>query len=264
MLTLKLLLVPIFLLIVSLAGRRWGAQVAGWLAGLPVVAGPILYILAVEQGSGFASDAASAALAAIFASISFSLAYSYCSRSFRWPVALLVGLAAWFAAAWLLSMSPPSVLASTLIALVTLLLAPYAFPKVNGAGASRRIGRVELALRMLAGAALTVAVTVFANSVGPRWSGLLAVFPVLGIVLAVFSHRAQGAAFAAALLRAMATGLYSFLAFCLALAVLLPRLNILVAFASAVVASIAVQAATTRHLNPLSSGRPVAAAHVER
>ena len=50
MLALKLLLVPCFLLLVSLAGRRWGAHVVGWLAGLPVVAGPILYFLALEQG----------------------------------------------------------------------------------------------------------------------------------------------------------------------------------------------------------------------
>ncbi len=41
MLALKLTLVPLFLLVVSMWGKWWGPSIAGWLAGLPVVAGPI-------------------------------------------------------------------------------------------------------------------------------------------------------------------------------------------------------------------------------
>jgi hypothetical protein len=101
---------------------------------------------------------------------------------------------------------------------------------------------------MLAGATLTVAVTFLASFIGPAWSGLLAVFPVLGIVLAVFSHRAHGASFAAALLRAMATGLYSFFVFCLVLAVALPHLGISGSFATALAMSLVVQTLTGQHL----------------
>jgi hypothetical protein len=35
----KLTLVPFFILALSLAGRRWGTAVSGWLVALPVVAG---------------------------------------------------------------------------------------------------------------------------------------------------------------------------------------------------------------------------------
>ena len=256
---LKLLLVPCFLLLVSLAGRRWGAHVAGWLAELPVVAGPILYFLALEQGPQFASRAASAALAAILASVSFSVVYSHFCHLFRWPLTLLVSLGAWFAAALLLSMSPSSVLTSIPIALATLLLAPHAFPKTVSAGIGRHIGRIELGLRMLAGATLTVAVTFLASFIGPAWSGLLAVFPVLGIVLAVFSHRAHGASFAIALLRAMATGLYSFFVFCLVLAVALPHVGISGSFAIALTMSLAVQTLTGQYLTDRSRRSPTAA-----
>jgi hypothetical protein len=44
MLALKLLLVPMFLALVSMAGKRWGPAIAGWLAGFPIVAGPILWL----------------------------------------------------------------------------------------------------------------------------------------------------------------------------------------------------------------------------
>jgi hypothetical protein len=76
--------------------------------------------------------------------------------------------------------------------------------------------------------------------------------------------RGEGAHFSAALLRAMAVGLYSFLAFCFVLAVVLEHADVQVAFAVAAMASLAVQAATKRHLTPPSSGLPAAAAHVER
>ena len=44
MILLKLLLVPLLLAAVTLAGRRWGQSVAGWLGSFPIVAGPILLI----------------------------------------------------------------------------------------------------------------------------------------------------------------------------------------------------------------------------
>jgi hypothetical protein len=117
---------------------------------------------------------------------------------------------------------------------------------------------------MAAGAVLTVAVTVASSTVGSSWSGLFAVFPVLGIVLAVFSHRTHGSAFVAALLRAMATGLYSFAAFCFVLSVALAHVGIAAAFFLAAALAVAVQVATKRHLTLPSSGLPTAAAHVKR
>jgi hypothetical protein len=54
----KLALVPFFILALSLAGRRWGTAVSGWLVALPVVAGPIVFFIGMEQGEAFAAGAA--------------------------------------------------------------------------------------------------------------------------------------------------------------------------------------------------------------
>jgi hypothetical protein len=55
---LKLILTPILIGSASLAGRKWGAALGGWLVGLPLTSGPIALFLALEQGTAFASRAA--------------------------------------------------------------------------------------------------------------------------------------------------------------------------------------------------------------
>lgn len=116
MLALKLTLVPLFLLLVSIAGRRWGPSIAGWLAGLPVVACPILFLVAVERGPAFGAHAALLSLSAIAASEAFSFAYAWTCRRHRWPLALAAGLAAWAAAASALARLPATPPAATAVA----------------------------------------------------------------------------------------------------------------------------------------------------
>lgn len=150
MLALRLLLVPAFLALLTLAGRLFGPGIAGWLAG------PILLVLALENGGA------------------------------------------------------------------------------------------ELLLRMVAGALLTLAVAAAAARIGGTWSGLFALFPVLGSVLAVFSHRNSGAGHAAVLLQGMARGLLSLVAFCATAAWLLPTRPLAMAFGAAVAAGLVAQLATMR------------------
>ncbi|WP_027925226.1 hypothetical protein [Pseudomonas sp. URMO17WK12:I12] len=247
MLMLKLLVIPGFLLLISLAGKRWGPSVAGWLSGLPVVVGPILFFLAIEQGEVFAAQSATAALSAMFAMIAFCVTYAQVAQHANWPLALLVSLSVWALAAVILSLIPPSLVFSVIAAATALLAAPYLFPKVKPLVSGPAPKSDKLLLRMMAGALLTLAVTLLASTVGERWSGLLAVFPVLGSVMAVFSQQTRGPAFTAALLRATATGMYSFAAFCLVLALALPHMG-LSAFALSVAVSVAMLGVTRQLL----------------
>lgn len=247
MLMLKLLVIPGFLLLISLAGKRWGPSVAGWLSGLPVVVGPILFFLAIEQGEAFAAQSAMAALSAMFAMIAFCVTYAQVAQRTGWPLALTTSLLVWATAAVLLSLIPPSLPLSVIAAATALLAAPHLFPSVQPILSGPAPKSDKLLLRMIAGALLTLAVTLLANTVGDRWSGLLAVFPVLGSVMAVFSQQTRGPAFTAALLRATATGMYSFSAFCLVLTLALPALG-MNAFVLGVAVSVAMLGVTKRLL----------------
>lgn len=99
LLVLKLVLVPAFLAALTVAARVWGPSVAGWLAGLPVVAGPIVLLLALERGSSFAAQASAASIAAIAASEAFNFAYAWTCRRCAWPLALVVGMVGWIGVA---------------------------------------------------------------------------------------------------------------------------------------------------------------------
>jgi hypothetical protein len=243
-LALKLLLVPVFLLLLSVVARRWGPSLGGWLAGLPFVAGPTLFFIAMEQGADFGA----AALLAVSAVVCFNLVYAHAAQHLRWPFALAVAVLAWAAGISCLSLLPAIPSFALLSALATLLVAPRLFPNIAVAKARHVMSNFEVVCRMLAGALVTVTVTWAAGIVGEVWSGLFAVYPTLGTVLAVFSHRSHGGAYVAALFRAMMTGMYSFVAFCFALAVALPQLGIAWSFIVAVVLSLTVQLCSVRYL----------------
>nr|WP_322003736.1 hypothetical protein [Paraburkholderia tropica] len=246
MLALKLTLVPLFLLFVSLSGKRWGPKVAGWLAGLPVVAGPILWLLTMEHGAAFGARAATLSLYAILASESFNFAYAWTCRARSWPLALGAGLVAWFAAACVLAQLPVSWPWALGAALAATLFGQTFLPRSEVVAAGAPLTRTDLATRMAAGAALTLAVTTLSSRLGAAWSGLFAVFPLLGSVLAVSSHRAHGAAFVIALLRGMVLGRFGFAAFCLTLTLGLARQPTALAFAEAVLIAMLVQVTSAR------------------
>jgi hypothetical protein len=249
MLILKLTIVPFFLMVISLVGKRFGPATAGWVAGLPVIVGPILWLLALEQGTTFAANAAHFTLASVFTVIAFGVAYARAATRYGWGVSLIAGLSAWFLAALLVSRLPLSLGVAGALALVTLLIAPMCYPPVTTTATRLPLPAIELVIRMLMGATLMVAVTVSAAIVGPTWSGIAALAPVLTPVLAVFIHRSAkpnevGGAHAISLLSNLARGLYSLAVFCFVVAWQLEALGVLRGFSLALVAAILVQTAT--------------------
>jgi uncharacterized membrane protein (GlpM family) len=110
----------------------------------------------------------------------------------------------------------------------------------------RALPLANLVARMVGGAVLTLLVTWWAGHLGTAWSGLIAVFPLLGTVLAISTHMRDGPEYTALLLRGMATGMYAFCAFCLTLTATLGRVPLGAAFGAAIVAGLAAQVLTRR------------------
>jgi hypothetical protein len=210
-LLLKLTLAPALVAGVTLAGRRWGARVAGVLAALPVVAGPILFFVALDEGRGFAARAAMGTLAGLLATIAFCLAHAWAAERLSWPLTLAIGGGAVVAGLLVVGKLELGGGAAIVVALAILTLALRLMPRPSPAEAVARPRWWDLPLRMLATAGLVVAVTTSARLLGARWTGLLTPFPVATSVLAVFAHAQTGSS--ARLLRGLMTGLYGFIAF---------------------------------------------------
>jgi hypothetical protein len=143
-----------------------------------------------------------------------------------WLLALSIGLSAYLVVGMLLVLSAPPFALIGVLVVVTIVLAPYIFPRTTQPIRPAASSRVELCVRMVAAGVMTVCVTHLSPVLGPKFSGLFAVFPVMGIVLAAFSHRASGNMFTIHLLRGMVSGFYSFTAFCLTVTLSLPALGI--------------------------------------
>ena len=241
LLALKLTIVPLLIAAITFAGHRWGPAVSGWLAGLPVVAGPMLYFIAVENGPAFAATAAVGTLAGVAGAVAFTVVYAWVATRVAWPTSFGCGLVAYFSVVALLNLLAPSLALAALVSAGSLLAGPHLFPRTSATAAIVVSSYAEVACRMLAGAALVVLVTHFAANLGPDLTGLFAVFPVITSVLAVFSHRLSGYECTVALLRGVLFGLIALAAFCLALALLMPRWGIGLSLVNAVICALLVQ-----------------------
>lgn len=239
----KLLLAPLCVVAVSLAGRKWGVAVAGILGGLPVVAGPILVVLTLVHGRQFGAEAAAGTLLGLAALTLFVVVYGRASERVGPLPSLLAGWVAFLIGVAFLQLLdvPPGaslVLVAAGFALgLALLPAPTPMPAALTTPPSW-----DLPARAFAALTLVIAITAASGALGPSLSGLLAPFPVITSVLAVFTHAHGGHSQVRVLLRNFLVGFYGFAAFCFVLAISLDSLGGPAAFSAALAAAVATQA----------------------
>jgi len=240
LLLLKLIVAPGLVAAVTLAVRRWGPAVGGWLSGLPTVAGPVLVFFAVEQGTAFAARASHATLAGLIGTVVFTTVYALASPRMPWAPCLVMGWLALGATAAMLYVIEPSLVLS----LVTLFVATVAgrrlLPRVAPPAGPAAAPPGDLALRLAATATLVVVLTTVADRLGPLLSGLINAFPVLTTVITAFTHAQRGSAATIAFVDSFLQAIIGFGAFCFALALTVDRLGLAAGLACALAAQFAV------------------------
>jgi hypothetical protein len=237
-----LLLTPALIAAASLAGRRWGPAIGGWLVGLPLTSAPVALFLALDHGAGFARAAAAGSLAGALAEVAFCFAYGRLARH-GWPFAFAAACVAFAAAAAVLQRLVPTPAALGVGVVLTLALTLWLMPPAPGARPAAAPPRWDIPARMVITTALVVVITGAAVTLGPRLSGILATFPVYAAILTIFAHR-TGAAPAVQVLRGLLLGLLAFAGFFVVLGAVIERFGIAVAFALATAAALAIQAAS--------------------
>jgi hypothetical protein len=241
---LKLLLAPLLILLATLAGRRWGPAMGGWLAGLPLTSGPVSLILALEHGPEFAGRAALGTLFGLISLAAFCLAYAIAARKLSWSASLGAALAAFGIST--LAFEGVKLPLGLAFALVCAVLAAVGAVMAGGGPPrpARRLVAGDLAVRMALAALLVLVLTAVAGALGPALAGSLSPIPIFGALLAVFAHRDQGGAAAAQLLRGMVLGSFGFAAFLLTVGGLLDRLAIAPTYALASAGALGIHGVT--------------------
>jgi hypothetical protein len=242
LLAVKLLLAPSFVVGASLVARRFGPRVGGLIAGLPVVAGPILLAYALAHGRAFAATAAAGTLLGLVSLIAFVVVYGRLAGRLFWGASMLAGWLAFAIATVVFSALPLPLGAALGLAAVALLLGLASLPRP---AADLRLHATppawDLPVRAVCALALVLGLTAVASWLGPQLSGLLAPFPIIATVLATFTHAQRGTDELLRLLRGLVSGFGAFALFCFTLALSLHRLDIAAAFALATAVALLTQ-----------------------
>jgi hypothetical protein len=227
----------------TLAGRRWGPTVTGWIGGMPLASGPLTYFLAVEQGAAFGAASATATIAGLIAVAAFAVAFIRLSKLGPWPLATVAALLVYLVVAAGLVAVPLPPLAAFAAAGASLIGALFLIGRPVPSVAPRPAPAWDIPARASVATALVVGLSAAASALGPRVVGLIAPFPVYASIMASFAHALEGPASSMRLLRGVLVGAFGFACFYLALALLLTH-GIATAFLIATVSAVTVQSAS--------------------
>jgi hypothetical protein len=248
LLLLKLTLTPLLVGGATLAARRWGPAIGGWIVSLPLTSGPILFFLALDHGPAFAAEATTGTLLGLGAICGYCVGHLIASR--HGPVQALAAASAAFV---LVAVAVQPITGAPFILLAALVVASIAgvlrlLPDSAGARVTREHPAWDLPARVVVGTALVVGLTAIAPYLGAVTSGLVATFPVYVSVLAVFEHLHAGRLAALGVLRGLLVGLFGTVAFYVVLHALLVPAGIAVAFGAAVAVTLAIGALALRRV----------------
>jgi hypothetical protein len=210
MLLLKLTLAPLLVAAATVMARIWGPRVGGLLMGLPLTTGPIFLLLTIDEGPHFGAGATVGILFGLVGLAAFAVAYATACARVGWIASLAVATIAFFALSAGTRNLGRSVVVAGLAAWLAQVLALMLMRKPALGIPRARPPWWDLWIRMLAVAALTLAITSVAAKLGPMLSGIVGTYPMAITVVIAFTHCQYGRDAAVIMLRGCALSWLSF------------------------------------------------------
>lgn len=244
-LALKLILAPIIIGTASLAGRRWGPAVSGWIVGLPLTSGPVIFFLVISHDIPFAANAIRGTLSGGFSLIAFCLVHAWLAKKFAWRVATLGSLSTFALLTLMLEDLTLSLFPLFVFVSLTISLGVWLMPKQQAEQvATSTLNQWDIPARILVGTSFILFVTGIAPIIGSKLTGLLTTFPLFAGILTIFAQRQQGADGAIHVLRGLTFGLFAFAGFYLVLGSLIEQTSLAVSFGLATLTALMIQGTT--------------------
>jgi hypothetical protein len=233
MIVFKLLLTPLFIGLIGLADRRWGARVGGWLVGLPLTSAPVTLFIALELGTTFASHMAMGILMGLISQAVFCLTYAWLSFRVNWLGSWLIGWGAFSASTFAFEQVSAPLPLVFLGVISSLVLVLFLWPQSGGRGGSSQTPAWALLGRMGIATSFVLLLTSTADLLGPHLSGLLSPLPIFATVFAVFAHKLQGGRPARQILHGVVVSSFACAVFFLLVAEYIEQWSIVATFSGA-------------------------------
>ncbi len=184
------------------SGPFWGALITS----LPVSIGPIYVVMAIDAPAQFISHGLLSSLATNVSTICFLVAAALAATRVGLAGTVMLAILTWMAATALIHQIAWSALYASLlnVAALVIALAILRFWVRTGTAAPAPRRWFDLPLRALLVGSLTVIVAMTSEALGPKYSGILAITPIVFIsTTIVLLKRLGGPATAATLSRAV-------------------------------------------------------------
>jgi hypothetical protein len=215
---LRMAITAAFVVTASVITERSGPVIGALVATLPISAGPSYVFLALDHDAAFIAEGALASLPVNAATIFLGLTYVLLAQRHGAIVSALASIALWFALASIIRLFHWPLVAGLVANAVTFsicipLLARYRHVRMPPV--TRRW--YDIPLRASLVATLVATVVTLSSSVGPKISGMIALFPIVFTSMMLILHPRIGGPPTAAVI---ANGAWGLMGFGLAVAVL--------------------------------------------
>ena len=217
-LALRMAVAAAFVVLASVITERSGPVIGALVATLPVSAGPSYFFLAIDHDDFFIAQGALASLPMNAATILMCLVFVHLAQRRGLVVSLAAGIAIWFAFATLARVFDWTLAGGIVLNIVALGVCLPLVQRFRHARMPLITRRwYDIPLRAALVATLVAVVVTLSSTVGPRVSGVIALFPaVFTSLILILMPRIGGPATAAVL----ANGQWGLIGFGMAIVVL--------------------------------------------
>lgn len=181
------------MLIVTWLQARTSANAGGRFMGWPLVTGPIIFIIFLQEGSDFAAKTAHGALLGQMSLIAFAWSYALVALRAPWYFAIAFATVVFIGTVYLISLiAIPLWLTFALLATALYLVNRF-WPKYQPITTPLSSPRWELWLRIALVIALVFTLSEFSQTLGPGLTGGFSTYPVIATIMGTFNHKRFGA-----------------------------------------------------------------------
>lgn len=193
LLALKIFLSPLLMLIVTRLQARSSAGAGGRFMGWPLVTGPIIFIIFLQEGATFAAKTAHGALLGQISLIAFAWSYALVALRAPWYLSIATATVTFIGSVYLVSLIHIPLWLTFNLLVVALFLVNKFWPTYQPITTPLSSPRWELYLRIGLVIALVFALSEFSQTLGPSLTGGFSTYPVIATIMGTFNHKRFGA-----------------------------------------------------------------------